>query len=128
MAETGSRKWVINYIFRLIERKEPTKGFGIGGNDTEPGEVTYREEIAEDVVTVGIRADFRQMKDTAVALVKRASKASEACCGSGEAEIIGEPHKLYFRLDHFTGARFGLCAFSGLVPGGTAVFTEFVYH
>ena len=112
----------------VIERKEPTKGFGIGGNDTEPGEVTYREEIAEDVVTVGIRADFRQMKDTAVALVKRASKASEACCGSVEAEIIGEPHKLYFRLDHFTGARFGLCAFSGITPGGTAVFTEFVYH
>lgn len=110
----------------VIERKEPSKGFGIGGNDTEPGEITYREEIAGDVITVGIRADFWQMKDTAVAFVKRSKR--DAVHGSGEAEIVGEPHKLYFRLDHFTGARFGLCAFSSVTPGGTAVFKEFVYR
>ena len=114
----GIRKENGHRYLTVIERKEPSKGFGIGGNDTEPGEITYREEIADDVITVGIRADFWQMKDTAAAFVKRGDAA----------ETVGKPHKLYFRLDHFTGARFGLCAFSGITPGGTAVFRDFEYR
>lgn len=41
---------------------------------------------------------------------------------------VGEPHQLYYRLDHFTGCRIGLCAFNGNGIGGTALFSDFVYR
>ena len=44
----------------------------------------------------------------------------------GKWEKIGTPHKLRFRLDHFTGARFGLFAYSQKEPGGQAGFSEFM--
>ena len=40
---------------------------------------------------------------------------------------IGALHKLYFRLDHFTGCRFGLFLYSKEQIGGTAGFQEFRY-
>lgn len=43
-------------------------------------------------------------------------------------EKVGPDHKLYFRLDHFTGARFGLVMYSTKEAGGTGSFREFVYH
>ena len=58
------------------------------------------------------------MKDTVSCFVRR----------NGAVEAVGEPHRMYFRLDHFTGARFGLCAWSAKQAGGTAVFREFVYR
>lgn len=39
---------------------------------------------------------------------------------------LGEPHKLYFRLDHFTGNRFGLFVQSTQQAGGEAAFSQFV--
>lgn len=41
---------------------------------------------------------------------------------------VGKPHKLVYRLDHFTGCRIGLCAFSSQSTGGDAVFSNFVYQ
>jgi hypothetical protein len=41
---------------------------------------------------------------------------------------IGEKHELYFRLDHFTGCRFGLFTYATKEIGGKASFREFVYH
>ena len=40
---------------------------------------------------------------------------------------IGVDHKLYFKLDHFTGCRFGLFMYSTKETGGQAGFKEFVY-
>lgn len=39
---------------------------------------------------------------------------------------LGKPHKLYFRLDHFTGNRFGLFVQSTQLVGGEAAFSQFV--
>ena len=39
---------------------------------------------------------------------------------------LGKPHQLYFRLDHFTGNRFGLFVQSTQQAGGEAVFSQFV--
>ncbi len=122
------------YYLEIIEKKEPVKGFGIGGNDTEPGEVTCREELTEVFagataeksskaaagvcpVTVGIAAEFTDMKDTVSFFVRR----------DGEKIAVGGTHKLHFRLDHFTGARFGLCVWSEKEAGGSATFTDFKY-
>jgi len=41
---------------------------------------------------------------------------------------IGETHKLHFKLDHFTGCRFGLFMYSTVQPGGEAGFSNFVYR
>ena len=112
ISEEAGRKYLT-----VTERKEPTAGFGIGGSDTDPPEVTYREEISEDTLTVGIRADFTKMTDTVRAYVRRGNETRE----------IGEPHRMYFRLDHFTGARFGLFVLSTERAGGTAVFRDFRY-
>lgn len=46
----------------------------------------------------------------------------------GEFCEVGEKHQLQYRLDHFTGVRFGLCAFNVNGTGGKAVFRDFVYH
>ena len=40
---------------------------------------------------------------------------------------IGNTHKLAFRLDHFTGCRFGLFVYSTKETGGKAGFLNFVY-
>lgn len=64
---------------------------------------------------------------------------AEACFGPGEDRVrfyyqsggewkkIGEPHRLYFRLDHFTGCRFGLFLHATREKGGRAGFMDFVY-
>lgn len=46
----------------------------------------------------------------------------------GEWKKIGETHKLYFRLDHFTGCRFGLFVYATEEKGGRAGFADFVYE
>ena len=40
---------------------------------------------------------------------------------------VGITHKLYFKLDHFTGCRVGLFVYSTKETGGRATFTDFVY-
>jgi len=53
----------------------------------------------------------------------------EAACEifrDGTWQKIGHAHKLRFRLDHFTGARFGLFLYSQKACGGSAGFSEFV--
>ncbi len=41
---------------------------------------------------------------------------------------IGITSRLYFKMDHFTGCRFGLCYYSTMLTGGCADFIEFRYH
>ena len=41
---------------------------------------------------------------------------------------LGETHKLFFKLDHFVGCRFGLFLFSTKETGGTAEFSGFRYY
>ncbi len=127
-AMIGVTKQDGKFFLEIIERKEPSKGFGIGGNDTEPGEVTWREPLmgpdGSDVketdacATVGIAADFTNMKDTVTFFVPE----------NGVKRVVGGEHKMYFRLDHFTGARFGLCAWSEKEAGCDAMFTQFQYR
>jgi len=41
---------------------------------------------------------------------------------------LGAEHKLFFALDHFTGARFGLFMYSTAEQGGRTAFSEFTYR
>ena len=44
----------------------------------------------------------------------------------GHLEKLGENHRLVFKLDHFTGARFGLFIYSTKETGGSAGFSNFM--
>ncbi|MBO4637557.1 MAG: family 43 glycosylhydrolase [Clostridiales bacterium] len=41
---------------------------------------------------------------------------------------FGNVHELHFKLDHFTGCRFGLFCYATEVTGGTASFSDFIYE
>lgn len=112
-----SRKDYKYYLVKLV-RTNIDKPFEIGYRDLEPGELIYEKEISEPVVTLRLRADFTDMRDTLDFYYET----------NGIYEQIGGSHRMKFGLDHFTGVRFGLCVFSQLVTGGEAAFSDFIYE
>ena len=72
---------------------------------------------SSDTVKFRIDADFDRMKDEAKFFYDD---------GDGWKQI-GGVHKMYYRLDHFTGYRFALFLYSTKEAGGEAAFSEFVY-
>ena len=102
------------------------EGFGIGSNDHNPGVITDRIPLekagpadgGKALIRLRIDADFTDMKDEI---------AFSYGMGDGFTKL-GGMHRLEFRLDHFTGARFGLCVFATKEAGGTAVFRDFRYE
>lgn len=86
--------------------------------DYMPGRVTERIALSGPVARLRISANFSDMADTVEFAWKNGRRW----------ETAGEKHKLYFRLDHFTGCRFALAVFSTRESGGEAVFRDFTYH
>lgn len=80
----------------------------------------------ESVVRLKLEADFEEMRDKAFFYYKRIGEEG----GPGFAKWVMADcgHKLRFRLDHFTGCRFGLTVFSTKEAGGSADFSDFVYR
>lgn len=104
-------------LVRLI-RPKPAEGFAIGSKDNDPGVITDRVPLSGPVARVRIEADFTDMADRVNLFYEK----------DGAFLPLGEAHKLTFRLDHFTGARFALTYFATENAGGTAVFTGFSYE
>ena len=77
------------------------------------GLTEYKEELDGPVADIKISCDFT--KDIATCFVRSQDGYRQA----------GSAHGLKFRLDHFTGCRYGLSCFSTENSGGTAVFREF---
>lgn len=102
-------------VSRALQDAEMSKATA---QDYMPGRLTQRVLLPGPVVQVRMSANFSDMIDT----VEFAWK------NGGHWETAGEKHKLYFRLDHFTGCRFGLAMFSSRESGGEAVFRDFVYQ
>lgn len=88
----------------------------------ELGCAKVSDVLGEGVTSVTLRADvdFTDMKDTAV--------FSYAATGSDKFTALGDTKKLRFRLDHFTGARFGLFVYSTKEVGGSGKFSKFCYN
>lgn len=85
--------------------------------DIEEGILQETIEIENPVVRLRVEADFTQMKDEA-----------DFFCNIGEGfRKVGVAQKLYFKMDHFTGCRFGLFIYSTKETGGSAVFSDFAY-
>lgn len=74
--------------------------------------------VEEGPVRLRLEADFTEMKDT----------ASFYIVENGEKRKLGAEHKLYFKLDHFCGCRFGLFVYSTREAGGSAAFRSFRYE
>jgi len=91
-----------------------------GMTDYNPDDLVKEWEAVEiegDTINLKAVADFTNTKDTAKFLYKK---------GWGYNKI-GVDHKMYFKLDHFTGCRFGLFMYSTKESGGQAGFSNFVY-
>ena len=89
----------------------------VAGTKLEEREAQVLRVSGKDDEPVKVRMEvlFENEKDEAVCLTDR----------DGSWQNIGKPHKLRFRLDHFTGARFGLFMYSTKVTEGKAGFSDF---
>ena len=75
-------------------------------------------EAKGEWVRLRFETDFAYMKDEAQGYYADDEKKM----------AIGPVSKLRFKLDHFTGVRFGLFVFSTEKTGGSASFADFVYQ
>ena len=95
---------------------------GIWGNrkdDEEPEELASVSLSGNDKIRLRVDIDFDRMKDTAFFSYKTS--------GADSFTKLGPDKKLFFKLDHFTGARFGLFVYSTKTVGGNATFSDFSY-
>lgn len=83
-----------------------------------PGTEYARQEISSPVLALRVEAEFEDMKDEAVFYYQK----------EGEWIPFGIRQKLYFKMDHFTGCRFGLSLYSTLDIGGVADFMNFRFY
>ena len=112
MAAVTRRQGKTYIVMENGEGDRASRGMGSG----EYGE-QEAVEVTEQVVRLKVQADFTEMKD----------EARFFYLEGGEWKRIGPVHKLYFRLDHFTGCRFGLFVYSTKETGGKAGFRSFLY-
>lgn len=82
--------------------------------------------IERSMVRLRIEADLAQMKDEARFYYYDLECHGDTC-NNGAWKQIGITQKLYFKLDHFTGCRFGLFVYATRQTGGRAGFTGFRY-
>ncbi len=101
-----------NYEIVYIERDEESK------RDVIKDVVKKIDITPSPVVRFKVAVDFTDRKDEASFFYD---------CGLGWKKIPNTK-KLRFRLEHFTGYRFGLVMFSTKQKGGTASFGNFVYR
>ncbi len=105
------------YLIKVVKSLRSPKESGTHSNYM-PGTVVLRERLDNPVVRLAVQVSFDQMKDTAEFFILRDDRWVRA----------GRPNRLFFTLEHFTGARFGLFVFSTEAPGGEAVFRRFRYR
>ena len=74
-------------------------------------------QVTGDTFRLRVTAEFIEMKD----------EVSFAYIDGTEWKPLGPVHKMRYRLDHFTGYRFGLFVYSTRETGGSAGFSDFVY-
>lgn len=103
-------------LYLVMLGKPARNGTVFGDSDfLEPAVEYGRIPVGESCATLRVHADFRDKVDG----------ADFAYWKDGKWEQIGIRQKLYFKMDHFTGCRFGLFLFSRQQTGGYADFMRF---
>ena len=105
------------YYLVVMERDIERFSFVDRSPDYMPGTVVEKIRLDGNEVRIRINAMFEDMQDEIEFFYQNKKRWKR----------IGETHKLVFRLDHFTGCRFGLFNFATTEIGGVAVFKEFRY-
>lgn len=105
--------------FYLVMLGKPAQNDTVFGDSDflDPAVEYERIAIDSDFVTLKVHTDFTD-------------KTDEATCYylvDEEWKSIGIRQKQYFKMDHFTGCRFGLFLFSTKQTGGWADFLKFRY-
>lgn len=113
ITKSGGHYYLINVV-----RSETDTPFQVGKSDFMPGMLVDKVRLKEPKATLCIKAVFEDGPD----------KVSFFYLNEGKYTKIGVPHDMRFTLEHFTGARFGLFAYSTKEVGGTAGFTDFIYR
>ena len=110
LTKRGGRLWI-------VMRSRDGKDGSPDPQGSHPAEEKEQEAvlIERSVARFRAEADFAEGKDEIQFFYE-----------SGDGfRPVGTAHKLYFRLDHFTGCRFGLFVYAGLETGGSASFEDF---
>ncbi|MBO4911801.1 MAG: family 43 glycosylhydrolase [Butyrivibrio sp.] len=102
---------------------------GIWGerNDDSFATEVYKEKLSSPIVTLTAKASF----DPERYVEKESEVPDKVSFGYDAGKVyIALPHSLplFFKLDHFTGARYGLFIFSSRQAGGSASFSDFLYN
>ena len=105
-------------LYLVMYDREAPEGLWGERHDTTPGREQAAVRLNGSSAVLRAEADFTMMKDTACLFYIE----------DGQKKQLGTQAKLQFKLDHFTGARFGLFVYSTVECGGSAVFTDFVYE
>ena len=106
------------YVLVMLGRPAEERG-NRSESDYERPPVEYAAIPAGPVETLRVDADFSREPDTA---------AFSYLDESGNWKPLGIMQELYFKLDLFTGCRFGLFCYGTEQPGGTADFLDFHYQ
>lgn len=129
------RKGCLFLVVRTWKAEDSSVSPVNGKGNQEECEVV---QIVGETVRLRLEVDFTEMEDTASFYYY----AGDVSCSDLEAggkrtgegmdsdsywKKAGTCHKLHFKLDHFTGCRFGLVVYSTEVAGGYAQFSNFLY-
>lgn len=107
-----------DYYLVMLERNPVVSDKGDLIQELHKEQEVARMRLDTSKVKLIIVAEFDQMKDIASFYYQ-----------DGEVwKQFGSQHKLYFRLDHFTGCRFGLFCYATKEYGGSAAFSKFQYE
>lgn len=104
------------YLVMLARVAENREFYALPG-DKEPGTEFARIPIDNSKVTLKVSVDFTDGIDEAEFYYKDRE----------EWRKLGITHKLYFKMDHFTGCRFGLFNYATKEIGGAVDFSGFIY-
>lgn len=104
--------------FYLVMRRRTDNGeiWGFANQDAQD-ELMEEIPFAGSCVRFRLEASFEEKDEAAFFYFK-----------DGEWMQIGVKHPLLFRLDHFTGCRFGVFCYANERSGGSAQFNDFVYE
>ncbi len=105
------------FAVSLITR-EPEEDPAIFAPSPEPALERAQAALAGDTVTLKLRFDFADMRDTVTCFYRTADGWKQ----------LWKPHRLVYRLDHFMGVRAGLFLYATRTAGGSAVFSDFMYR
>lgn len=108
------------FYLTMMEREDNEKNRNTRLPDYMPGIVTERVNLMEPVVRLRMDVDFRENAETVSFYYREPMQG-------GKWRKIGEPHRIYFGLDHFAGCRVGLSLYATKKIGGSALFRDFVY-